>query len=797
MLSEIRSTLRSLWARPAFTAGTLLTLTLGTGPVLLLFAIVNTILLMPVPARHPERMVMVLEAAMDRAGEQGPVSPANFLDLRAGSTVYSILAAAQLDSATFTGLAEPVGVDVGRVSWNYLSLCQLEVLAGRGFLPEEDRSGTPRSVILSEPIWRRHFAADPAVVGRSIEIDGLPHEVVGVVRAPFLVRQEAWVPLAIDPSLASRSRRSLIVFGELAPGVALSTAREQMQQLARRLAEAHPEENRHLGIAADPVLERLSATLRPALLALLVMGGLLLLLATVNAASLQAARALERDRELALRIALGAGRWPLARLVLVESLVLVSVSVALALITTQAGLSLLAASGLDAIPRLSEMRIDRQTLGFAGLMLAGVTLLCALLPLRVASSVEALETLRSTTAGARSGVRGWLRGSLVGLEVALALVLVSSAVLAFASFQRLTRSDLGLDATRVASVEITLPEGDYPSPAEQRLAFSRLLERLRATPGVEEAGLASPMVLSRRRLSRPFRPEEGGDDRSRGSALVRTVAPGTLEALRIHKVAGRFFEERDAETSAPVVVVNEALARRAWPGQEAVGKRLRLGQGEDEALAWQVIGVAGNVRQGELDYRVGPELYFSHLQAPVAGATLLARSSTSALAATTALRAAVLAEAPGVALRRLEPLEAAFDRALARPRYGVLLLSLMALLALALAALGVYAVTRHQVQGRLREVGIRLALGAERGRVVAQFGRRLGVGVLGGVAFGLLGAMAMRRVLSSLLFGAPQAALGPFTLALSILLGVALLALTLPIWNVARANPARALRSGD
>ncbi len=795
----MRSTLRSLWARPAFALGTLFTLTLGTGPVLLVFAIVNTILLMPVPARHPERMVMVLEVATDRAGEQRPVSPANFLDLRSGSTVYSALAAVQLDTATLTALAEPVAVDVGRVSWDYLSLCRLEVLAGRGFLPEEDRAGGTRTVILSEPLWRRHFGAEGGAVGRSIEIDGLPHEVVGVVRAPFLLRQELWVPLAIDPDLASRSRRSLIVFGELAAGVSLATAREQMGQLGRRLAEAHPEENRHLDIAADPLLERLSATLRAALLALLVMGGLLLLLAAVNAASLLAARALERDRELALRVALGAGRWPLVRLVLVESLVLVGASVAVALLATQAVLSLLAASGLDAIPRLTEMRLDGRVLGFAGLMLALVALLGAVLPLRVALSVRGLETLRATARRGREGLTGVVRSGLVAVEVALALVLVTGAVLALASFQRLTRSELGLDPERVASVELSLPVRDYPSATERRLLFSRLLEGVAAVPGIEAAGLASPMVLGNRRLSTPFRVEDAADDTAPASALLRTVAPGTLEALGIRKLAGRFFEPQDGEEATAVVVVNEALARRAWPGQSALGKRLRLGKGEAgaEAEAWQVIGVAANVRQAELDYRVGPEIYLSHMQAPVAEATLLARSSTDAAAAAAALRSVVLAEAPGLALRRLEPLDSALARALARPRYGVVLLAALALLALGLAGLGVYAVTRHQVQGRIREVGIRLALGADRRHVVASFARRIGVGVLAGTLLGLLGALAMRRVLSSLLFGAPQAAAGPIALALGTLLVVALAALALPILGVARANPARALRAAE
>jgi putative ABC transport system permease protein len=795
MLRALRLAFRTLRHSPAFSLGVILTLALGSAPVIFVFALVNTVLFKPLPVLHPERLMMLSELDVARGGQRRPVSPANFHDWQ-GAKSFRALGAVQFERFTLLEDGQPTSLEGARVSWTYFAIATLEMIAGRGFLPEEDRAGVAPTVILNEPTWRRVFAADPGIVGRAIEVDGRPTTVVGVARAGFLARQDLWAPLALEAEGLARSRRTLLVFGELAEGVTLASARAEMSQLGDQLASAYPDSNRGLSIAVDPALEQAASMFRPALLALQVTGGFILLLAAVNVASLLLGRAMARQRESAVLSALGGGRWAATRPLLAESSVLVLAGTLVGLVLVLGLTQWLASTRLEAIPRIAELDVDARVLAFAGGAAVLTWLLAAALPLRHAWRSDLATSLRQGTARPARRLGRALGFSLVGLQVALAFALLTGALLTVGTVERLSQLDLGFEPRSVLTAELSLPSIRYPTAVERQRFFDELETALARVPGVEAVGFATPMLLSDRRIVQRVLPAdavEAADAEREIGAILRTVSPGYLRATGIRLLEGRGFEPSDERSAPAVALVNQALARQAWPTGSAVGRRLLAGRGE-QAAGWEVVGVIADARQLDLDARVAPELLVSSRQASVAEAGVLLRVAGAPLAAWPSLRESVRELDPALPLRRPRTLEAAVAQALARPRYSGVLLSWIAGLALVLAAGGVYALTRQQVEQRIEEAGIRLALGAQPRELLRFFAGRALAAVGLGLALGSLASQALGRLLSRLLFGLgsvpwPLLATSSFTL-----LVLALVAVYLPARRAVRADPVRALR---
>lgn len=791
-LSDVRVAWRGLARSPGYAFGIVGTLTLGTAPALTLFSLVNSVLFVPLPARAPERMVLVTERLASQGSSMVPASPANFLDWKTQARSFSAMVAVTFDSFTLTGGSDPVSLDGARVSADYFPVTNIAMVAGRGFTQDEDSPGQPPAVVLSEAVWRRQFGGDRALVGRTIEIDGRDHHLVGVARSNFLARHDMWVPLALDPATAPRARRYLGVMAELAPGVSVEAARQEIDALALRLAEAYPDANRGAGVKIEPLGERLYANQRPALLGLLAAGAFVLLLACVNVASLMLARGLEREKEVAVRAALGVGRLALARGLLVEALLLVTASVVLGLAFSFGVTSLLAAARLEAIPRLSELGLHAGDFVFGLAVILVATLACALLPIRLALRARLGSSLHSR--GGAAGLGRALRGGLVVVQVALALMLVTGACLTLAGFQRLSRVDLGFEPGGLLSFQLRLPPTRYPNEASRRELFRGLLDELRQAPGAAEVTLASPPPLAPRNLRRTFFAEAGISPEAQNAGF-RVVAPRYFETLRIPLLAGRGFSEADGEGGQRVLVVNEELAAAVWPGADAVGKRLAFDQPQVSAeTAWTVVGVVGDSRQVRLDREVTAEIFGSYLQAPPSEAGVLVATAGEPPAFARAAREAVRTADPDLALRQLRPFSEVIADALAQPRYGSLLVGLVASLALGLAGVGVYGVLRHGVERRAQELAVRMALGAEQRQILGLVARQGALTVGLGAVVGLAGALGLGRLLSQVVYGIRGVEPGALLVALGLLALAAGVAIAAPARRAARVDPAQALR---
>ncbi len=789
-LSDLRVAWRSLRRSPGYTLGILGTLTLGTAPALALFNVVHSILFVPLPARAPERMVLLTEALASTAVKSAPTSPANFLDWQAQSRSFSAMVAVSFDSFTWTGGTDPVSFDGARVSADYFPVTRLAMVAGRGFLPEEDVAGAQPVVVLSETTWRKHFGADRQLVGKTIPIDGRDHHVVGVARSSFMARHELWVPLALDPAAASRSRRGLGVMAELRPGVTLAAARQEMEALSAHLAEAYPQENGDARVVVEPLADRLYVNQRPALLSLVGAGAFLLLLACANVASLMLARGLERDREMAIRAALGVGRLALARSLLLECGLLVTASVALGLGFALAVARLLAASRLENIPRLSAMGIHGGDFLAAVAVILLATVACALLPIRLAWRARLTGALRGHAG--RVGLA--LRNGLVVVQVALALMLVTGASLTLAGFQRLSRVELGFEPAKVLSFQLRPPAARYPNAAARGELFRELLERLRQAPGVTAASLTAPMPLAVRAVRRSAYAEAAASTEAYGTGY-RAVAPGYFATLGIPLLAGRDLSAADTQSGERALVINQAFAQAAWPGRDPIGKRLAFEQREiTPQTAWTVIGVAGDARQVQLEREAAPEVFVSFLQAPPFEVGLLLAGTGEPLALAAAAREAVRELDPQLALRQLRPLDDVVAEALAQPRYASLVIGLVAALALALAAAGIFGVLRHTVERRSRELGIRMALGAGRRQILALVARQGAWTVSLGALAGVAGALALERLLTRVVYGIRGVEPGALLTALGLLALAAGLAIASPARRAAAADPVAALR---
>ena len=802
---DLRYGLRVLLKNPGFTAVAVIALALGIGANSAIFSVVNTVLLSPLPYKDPDRLVMVWEDDTKHGYPTDTPAAANYVDWRDQNQVFEGMAAIADQSFNLTGTGDPERLRGRRVSASLFPLLGVAPQVGRAFAPEEDRPGANKVVILNHGLWQRRFGADPSITGKTLTLNGESYQVVGVMPASFQFPErgdELWVPIAFTPQeAASRGRHYLKVVARLKPGVTVERAQAEMSTIASRLQQQYPEQNAELGATVVPLHEQMVGNIRSALLVLLGAVGLVLLIACANVANLLLARAAVRQKEIALRVALGASRWRLLRQFLTESVLLAALGGGLGLLLALWGVSLLKSFIPESISQVKAIGVDAKVLGFTLLVSLLTGLVFGLAPATQVSKFNLNETLKEGGRDSSSGNQGKrLRGLLVVMEVAVSLVLLIGAGLLINSFLRLRSVDPGFKVDNLLTLGVVLPQEKYTTHERRSAFYDNLIGRVEALPGVRSAAVTNwiPLVRQGDSIGVSF---EGHNDPLPGQGkrpvvVTRVVSPHYFRTMGIQLLQGREFEEgKDRVDSPAVVLVSEALARRYWPGESAVGKRVTHGDPNDPADWCEVIGVVKDVRQFELAADPKPQMYFSHAQAGFfAPRHLVVSADGDPLSVAAAVRRAVWEVDKDQPVSDVSTMKEVLSESLARQRFSMLLLGIFAGLALVLAAVGLYGVMSYTVAQRTREIGLRMALGAQRSdvlRLVVGQGLKL---VLVGVVLGLVASFVLTRVMTSLLFGVT--ATDPATLVTIslMLIAVAVIASYIPARRATRVDPLIALR---
>ena len=799
VLQDLKYALRTLGRAPAFTTAAVLAIALGVGGSSAMFSVLEAVVLRPIAAPEPDRLVRLYEGSP--AGDHGPWSIADFLDLAKENNSFEAVAAIRSWRSSMTTDAGPQQIPAVKVPASFFAALGVHPSLGRGFTGEEDVEGGPRLVVLTDALWRREFGSDRRIVGQSVVLDGVPHTIIGVMPARFSFPPigNAQILLPLQPTkadIANRGLHGLGAFGRLKRGLSLQQARADLDIVGPRIASRLPE---HAGqtIRATPLLEDLVGNVKPILQALLGAVILVLLIACANVASMLLARGAARQRELAIRAALGSGRMRIVRQLLTESVLLGLVGGGLGVLLAAWGVDGLVALAPRTIPRLEEVRLNAAVVLFALAASLSSGVLAGLVPAVQASRPDVVEALKNGAAAITSRSRA--RGALVIAEIALALVLVVGAGLMIRTLIRLldVRTGMSADPAHVLLAEINLPREKYAKPESLRAFDQRLLERARALPGVQSVVLSNGVPLDRQfQASLAFeiegepkpRPEEMPD------AEVLWVSPGLIETLGIPLIQGRSLSSGDTAGAPDVVLVNQAFVRKHLHGGEALGRRLMNFRNSDDK-GWTIVGVIGDVRTQALDRVPEPVVVVPRAQWPQPFMRVLLRTAGNPMALAPLLRAEVLAIDKDQPIANPRTLESVVSESLGERRFQMTLLTAFGAVALLLASVGIYGIVAYSVAQRAREIGIRMALGAQGSSVlkmVVGSGLRLG---LFGVGIGLVGAFAVTQALRKALY--QVSATDPLTFAAvaALLLAIALLASWAPARRAARVDPMVSLRA--
>jgi len=801
LAQDLRYTFRMLRRSPGFTAVAVLTLALGIGANTAVFSVVDTVLLRPLPYPDSERLVQMwsTKANTNRWGIW--TAYPRFLDWRRLATRFEDMAAVRFWVINLSGGDHPEALHVVVTSSRLFQVLRVQPLLGRTFLPEEDQPGHDHVIILSHGLWQRRFGSDPTVIGRAVDIDQQSYTVIGVMPPGFRFPPDltaswsidAWLPPAPDPSRNERESNNYYVVARLKPGITVAQAQAEMDAIHHGLAERHWED-RDLGVKVAGWQQQVGSEVRPALMILLGAISLVLLIACANVANLLLARGAVRQREAALRQALGAGRARLIRQLLTESVLLATFGGTAGLLLAYQGLRLFIQLAPD-IPRLNETAIDPRVLLFSAVLTLGTGLIFGVVPAWQGSKMDLQNALKES--GSRltgSSDRARVRSSLVIAEMALALMLLAGACLLLRSFLNVEQIDPGFNAKNLLTAFVMLSPAKYPDPRSQAAFFREVIDRIASIPGVECAGGAdsAPMLTN----DAGTVSIEGHEARP-GEQVIQAerpkITPDYFRAMGMRLVRGRTFTWADNESSLPVAMINEAAAREYWPNADAMGRRVKLEDGS--APVWrQVIGIVGDVRQDGLVEAARPEVYAPLLQSPVPYLALAVRTRVEPAALTGAIRHGVMAIDKDQPVLQIQTMQQVVSDSVAGRRFQMALMALFASLALALAAIGIYGLMSYSVSQRTHEIGIRMALGAKREEVLLLV---VGQGLLlaaGGVALGIGGALILTRFLASLLFGVGPN--DPVTFAGVSLLAVSVAAVgsLIPAWRAARIDPMEALR---
>jgi putative ABC transport system permease protein len=799
-MADLRQAIRAFRKAPGFSVLVVAVLAVGIGANTAIFSIVNGVLLRPLPFAGADRLVAVDSTTRN---EPDTSSYPDFLDWHARATTFDRLAAYDTVAVTLTGVGDAASVSCAIVTADLLPMLGVAPLQGRVFTPEDDAPGAPRTVILREGLWAQRFARDPAIVGRSITLDGDPFVVVGVMpdrfEFPFDPEDppQAWIPIKASRLAGQwadqRNASFLKVMGKLHAGVPLQRAQSELSTIADALAAEYPR-SKGRGVLVRPFQQVLVANYRLALVVLLGAVAAVLLVACANIANLLLARGSARRRELAVRTALGATRRQIVGQLLVESLFLAVVGGAAGALLALWGVEILVRVSPLQIPRLHDVRVDRAALAFAAAvsMLTGV--LSGLVPAFHLSRSNPSEWLKDGDRGGSGGAGARTRSTLVVAEMAISLILLVAAGLLVRSLVALQRVNPGFVVERSVAMQLLLPGARYPDNQSIQLLYRRLHDESRSLPGVSGAALSSTLPMSGNNigvgLTIEGRPADPG---TRPSATLFAVSPEYFETMGIPVLRGRRFTERDDEHAPDVVMVSETFAARYWPGEDAVGKRVTIGYNGTGPRA--IVGVVRDVKQNSLSDAPQPQMYTPFVQTPWPFVAIVVRTTAAPETAAGLLRGVLARVDPMQGAGEVRTLEQYVSRSVATPRFTAFLTSAFAAVALLLAGFGLFSVMAYSVAQRRREIGIRLALGAQPGdvrRLVV--GQALGLG-LAGLALGLTGALAASRVLNSLLYGVSASDPGTFAGVSTVLFAVMLLAAYLPARQATRVDPMTALRT--
>ncbi|HEX9945014.1 MAG TPA: ABC transporter permease [Thermoanaerobaculia bacterium] len=818
LFSPLRSLAREFRRRPGFLLVAVFTLGVGIGANAAIFSVVNAVLIRPLPYPEPERLVMVWHTAPGLKMDQFEHSDASYVLYRKNNRVLADLGILWEGSVTMTGGEAPERVGAAGVTGSVFSLLRVPPALGRPIQEADERPQAEKVAVLSHELWRRRFGGDPRAVGRTLKIDGVATRVVGVMPAGFRfpsAETELWLPMTIDPARLEAGNFNYQAVGRLRPGVTPERAARELSALVWRIPEVYPEsrisrgmiESAGLAILVHPLRDDVVGSLARILWVLLGSVGCILLIACANVANLFLVRAEARQREVAVRTALGATRGEVARLFLGESLALSLVGGVLGLALAAAGVRLLVSLRPEGIPRLEEIGVDGTVLAF--------TLLLALLAGLLTGGLAALrygrpELVPALKEGGRGGTAGrarhLARNVLVVIQVALALVLLVTSGLMVKSFWRLRNVDPGFDPRGVLTLRLNLPEAEYRDVFATARFVRQLLERVRAAPGVASAGTITSLPLSGSNSNSGYSFEDFplAPDQVPPILGTRFVSPGYFDAMGIPLIEGRVFDRIDPARRSNEVVVSQALAERFWPGKSALGKRLTQGLPGEERQWCTIVGVVGSVRDIGLEEKPYESVYFPVLR-PAPGPdersewvprsfSLVVKGRVDPAALVAPVRQAIWSIDPNLPLAQVRPLQEVVARSMARTSFTMLLLVIAAAVALLLGAVGIYGVISYVVSQRTQEIGVRMALGAGR-RDISRMVLREGLGItLLGIAIGLAGAIALTRLMLALLFDVSPTDPATFAAVPVLLAAVALLASWMPARRAAAVEPLEAIR---
>jgi putative ABC transport system permease protein len=763
---------------------------------------VNAVLLKPLPVPEPNRVVMIWGTLLKSGFDQMPVSAADYLEWKRQARSFDQMSAAFAIpefGLNVSGAGDPERVSAALASKEFLPALGITTIVGRNFRPDEDRPGGPPAVLISHAFWLRRFHADPSAVGRTLTVDGIPRTVVGVVPHELgeMVAADLWLPTAIDPNKPERGNHNYGIVARLKPGVTVAQARAEMTVIARRLEIAYPATDTGWGITLFPMAEMFTGRIRPVLLILLGAVGLLLLIACANLANLLLARAATREKEIAIRGALGAGRRRIIRQLLTESTVLAMAGGALGLVLAAWGVRLLRSVVPDMFPMLQHMRVDVPVLVFTFGISILTGLLFGLVPAWRSSHTDLNTTLkeaagRSESAGGSHRIRSFLLAS----EVALAVLLSVSAGLLLHSFERVTAVDPGVRTANILTMNVSLPEVKYDTPLKRATFYKNLIERLDALPGVRSAGAVMFLPLRVSILSfrigvnsftiegRPPVPED-----QQPQADYRTATPDYFNTMGIALRQGRLFDQHDDQDAKRVVLVNEALVRKHFPHENPLGRHILMGK------PMEIVGVVADAKLYGLDAPVEPAIYVPLAQQPGNLAmAVVVRTAGDPAAAASAVRREILKLDPEQPISNVRTMQTVLSDSLTLRRVAMMLLTVFASLALTLATVGIYGLTAYSVSRRTHEIGLRVALGASQSQILRLVVGRGLVTSLVGAAIGVAAALVLTRGLSAMLYGVTATDPLVFAGVPLLLIAVSVLASYVPARKATRIDPLVALR---
>src|SRR5436190_863013 len=808
MLTDLKYAFRTLLKAPTFAIIAVLTLALGIGANSAIFSVVDTLLLRPLPFQNPDQIVMVWARYVNDGGSfrDGVHSFPDYTDLRDQSHSFSALAAYTRTGGTLAQAEDAQYMEGVAITPEIYDVLGVPPLLGRGFTQEEAKNDADRVVLLTYPLWQRAFGGDPRILGQQINLSGRSITVIGVMPPEwkFPVADEKIdyvIPLQYltASTLNNRGAHFLSVVGRLKPGVHPSQAEAELTAIAGRLSKQYPDTNLNFtGTAVVTLHSDVVGNVRPALFILLGAVALVLLIACANVANLLLARAASRSREIAIRTALGASRKRIVRQLLCESLLLALLGGAAGLLLASWGVDLLGAAGQQGLPHLGKIKVNLIVGAFTFALAIGSTVIFGLIPALQVSRPSVNESLQQGAKGSTGGLHtNRLRAFLVVSQVSLSLLLLAGAGLLIKSFFNLRAADPGFDPQRLMTMSMTLPRVRYPELDQQIRTHDAIMEKIAAIPGVESAGGANPLPLSNNVSNRSFM-VSGADPLPRGNhpgAGYLIVKPDYFKAMKIRVLSGRAFTRADTRESPLVVMINEAFVRKHFPDRNPIGQQVMIDQEGNRAPPAEVVGVVGNTRHDSLAGEPGPELYVPFAQDPTRTLDVVLRVGSTNLGGLPAdVKRAVHEIDKDLFVPQLRPMTALLTTQLAQPRFNMMLLAVFACVAMILAAIGIYGVIAYSVTQRTREIGIRMALGAQRTQMLGMVLRQSVTLVAIGIVLGFLVALGATRVMATLLYGVSANDVSTYAIVIFVLSAAALLASYIPARRAMKVDPMVALR---